>query len=280
MKGANPNTPDRGCKTPLSHCVHNVTALTTLLEAGAKAGHGDHNGYTKLMLLNLQDDDVECAKVLRRFGADINYRSNICALIHVVVQRHRPKTLSWLLEQDVDLEARDYDGMTALLECIGTQHGDTLQLILNKKPDYQALDTYHEGLLHYIARYGSIEDITIFKEKTDLSTLNVDQRSACSLNRFEKSSNGKTAIELAMWRRDHQSDWALDGQMDLDPDPQAYFVAFQSWIESIRATHIAKTVRSAENNAIQRIPMSEESDLGINTLRIPGSYPKEDSACP
>ena len=293
MKGADPNRSDSRGFTPLIYCVNDVSCLTALLEAGADVDHERPLGGTKLMDLVRYEDNVECAELLHRFGANIDYHTKAYALIHIVVERSRPRILSWLLEQDVDIEARSIHGETALLSCICNDlYGDIkilgmLESILHKKPNYQARDNHHEGLLHHLARFGSFKVLKLFHEQVDLSDLEVDQRSTSGLKRFKTSSLGKTAIELAEWRRDYQTEWALDTQMNLDPDPQAYFVAFESFIESIRAAHIAKTgnrTRHDTDALTQNIPPSgdginsgESMDAGYELrLRIPGSFPSND----
>ena len=290
MKGADPNRSDFSGSTPLTHCILDMSCLTTMLEAGADVDHERPLGGTKFMDLVIYEDNVECAELLHRFGANIDYHTKVYALIHVVVERSRPRILSWLLEQEVDIEARSSRGETALLAFISTALGEDserLESILHKKPNCQAMNHYHEGLLHYIARFGKLKTLATFQEQADLSDLEVNQRSTSGLKRYETSSPGKTAIELAEWRRDYQTEWALDSQSNLDPDPQAYFVAFESFIESIRAAHIAKTNHRTRHDTdafTQNIPPSgdginsgESMDAGYELRpRIPGSFPRND----
>ena len=301
MKGADPNIKSCTDETSLLYCANDATCITSLLEAGANVDHADRWGRNKLTRLVIEEDNVECAEVLWRFGTNIDFKiNNFAATIHCVVDRYRPMTLKWLLEKDTNIEACNTDGDTTLLCLLENSKGlwvDTLEILLRKRPDYNALNKFKEGLLHLIARYGSFQYINILTEWLDLSDLNVDYINVCGLKRYEKglkryekSNIGKTAMELAEWRRDHQADWALDSQMDLDVDPQAYFEAFKSWIESIRAAHLAKTDDTSNNNAEASghdIRSSGDENIGStdcteadqqgSRLRIPGSYPKEEN---
>ena len=287
MKGANPNIADRRGQTPLLYCAHDAICITTLLKSGAHVDHVDKLGNTKLMRLFLCGDDTRCVDILRRFGTNINHRTVSESVIHLTVQRSRPRILKWLLERDVNLEVPDSVGDTALLSLLRNSQGeyaDTLEMIVQKNPNYKAMNNLGEGLLHSVARFGSFQYISILTGWSDLSDLDVDQKNTRGLRQFQKNSHGNTAMELAEWRRDYQSDWALDSQMDLDPDPEAYFAAFKSWIESIRAAYIAKMSNSAELHAESsgRYVLSSGDDIDSEAdhrlrLRIPGSYPSEES---
>ena len=166
MRGANPNKADVSGRTPLMHCALDIICLTTLLEAGAHVDHLDHMGLTKLHLLVVEQDNLDCAKVLWRSGANINYQANDRNHVRIVLERNRPHLLNWLLEQGADIEAYDNWGKTILLLHIENSQGrylNMLEILLRKLPNYQTIDDFHEGLPHYIARFGSIRYIGLFQ---------------------------------------------------------------------------------------------------------------------
>ena len=282
MRGADPNKADVAGRTPLIHCALDINCLTTLLEAGAHVDHTNEVGRTKLNLLIRHQDNVDCAKVLWRFGADVNHRTKALeSILHTTVSHYRPHLLSWLLNHEVDVEARNIYGRTPLLYFIDVSGGDgpdMLEILLRKKPDCQTMDALHEGLPHYIARYGSIKYMALFQQLADLSSLVVDGRSIGGFKMYQETRPGLTAMEVAEWRRDHQSDWALECCMDLDTDPLAWFAAFDSWIKWIRAAQLSK-MATGLTETVSEDCVILEGTAGTSQevqLRLPGSYPAED----
>ena len=90
-------------------------------------------------------------------------------------------------------------------------------------------------------------------------------------------------MELAEWRKNHHSDWALECSMKSDPDPLAWFAAFESWIKWVRATHLSKMAANTGTFALGAPVVGEEINLGEGAdtsqevqLRLPGSYPLEE----
>ena len=291
MRGADPNIADVRGKTPLMYCVHDVTCLSILLEAGAHANDKDIRGTSVLMQLIHGGDNVAGAELLRQFGADLNYQKDSISgghtIIHTVLQYTRPQLVNWLLDHDINIEVRNDFGVTPLLEFLDDSQGSSpgvLEIVMKKKPDYQAFDNFHEGLLHYLARFGSRQYITTLQQQADLSGLDVEQKSIGDLERFKRSVRGKTAQQLAEWRRDCQSEWAIDNSMPLDQDPHLWYATFESLIRSIKSSHNG----NAEGTNITGLG-SEASDEGSTTLgeqnamkdhvaipRLPGSFPIDD----
>ena len=87
---------------------------------------------------------------------------------------------------------------------------------------------------------------------------------------FKADSMGSTAMEIAEWRRDHQSEWSMTSMMDLDPDPGAYFAAFKHWIDTLRAASITSAY-GVERNGARTAAKLTENDL---QQRVPGSFPQ------
>ena len=76
-------------------------------------------------------------------------------------------------------------------------------------------------------------------------------------------------MELAAWRRDHQSEWSLETRMNLDGDPQAWSTAFKSWIDGIKATHVEDVVGTTSSK-------QENTETNHKMMqRIPGAFPAQ-----
>ena len=285
-KGANPNTADSRGATPLLHSDNDVQCLTTLLEAGAYVNHSDHAGYTKLEKLVISGDSVDCLEVLWKFGVDLNFRSkHSVEAIFPAVERHRPQTIRWLLEHGANLEVRDALGDTPLLRflsCTSDEWPDILGILLAQEPNYSVLDNWKEGVLHYAARFSSFRYMQVFGQRADLSGLDPDQRSACGFKLWESNRPGKTPIELAIWRRDHQLEWSQECFTPLDPDPQAWFAAFEVWIRSIgTAREMKKGLAQNSNIKECAAAVNDEIDTGVRTstnnqncFLLPGAFPE------
>ena len=289
MKGADPNSADSIGNTPLMYCAYNDRGLTLLLEAGANVNHINRIGLSKLLTLVRDSDDVNYAETLLKWGADLNLGSSLLSpAIHGTVQRYRPHLLTWLLDHDVELEIRDRNGRTPLLRflCCSSHHGgnpDMLEILLKKKPNLLARNDFEEGLLHFLARFSCVQYLRIFQQKSDLSELDSEQRSIRDPNSREKCDPGKTALELAEWRRDHQSEWSLASATPLDPDPQAWFAAFETFLDFVKSAHDAKLANDRGSRAEGSSSMPDsQSNTGESTSvdlqicpRLPGAFPRE-----
>ena len=149
-----------------------------------------------------------------------------------------------------------------------------LEMLLEKKLRYSMMNNFQEGLFHFVARFSSPQFMDLFRRKADLSDLDTEQRSICSVRLWEKSYLGMTPFERAKWRRDHQEEWALECGTSPDRDPAAWFAALTSLIESIKAAQ--------ELKARTRSTMVNKVDAGTNVIkdhymhsRVPGAYPQE-----
>ena len=244
-RGADPNVVDLSGTTPFQHCACNIQCLTLLLEAGANVDHVNHEGLTKFQLC-IRKNEPSCLETLWKWGADINRRVLFGTPILYASQFRVPRSFKWLLDHGVDINVCDGEfGDTpflTLLECScdGDGMAYMLKMLLEKKPNISVINCVEEGVLHYIARFGRVQYMKIFLQMMDLSDLDVERKSICSFQRHEKSHLGKTALELAVWRRDHQSEWSINCATAPDPDPQAWFADFLSFIKTIKTAHDMK----------------------------------------
>ena len=283
VKGGDPNAVDSHGGTPLTHCTNEARCLAALLEAGADVNHADCAGNTKIISLVASEDNLDCIETLWRFGLDLDVRINMGKeVIFAVVERDRPRILRWMLEHGVNLEVRGKLGEFPLLRFLGSSSekcSSMLEMLLEKTPDCSLTDNFGEGVVHYIARSSNLEDIQIIKEKIDLANLDPGQRCLCGFKPWERNDPGATPLELAAWRRDYQHEWSQECFTPLDPDPLAWFEAFESFIEFVKAARDAKrdSIIGADTSTLKdQIDANESPRVDDGTYPIlPGTYPQE-----
>ena len=283
VRGADPNKVDFRGGTPLIHCIHDVHCLTVLLEAGSHVNHVDYSGNTKFNYLVARGDDVDCLETLWRFGLDLNFHAKSSTpIIFSALERDRPRTVRWMLEHGINLKVCNVVGERPLLHFLSITEDsfpNILEMLL-KTLDCLPTNKLREGILHYIARSASFKYMQIFEEQVFLSDLDPEQRSLCGFKLWEHNDPGVTPTELAVWRRDHQQEWSRECATPLDPDPVAWFKAFETFIGSINAARDAR-MREGIMETATTIPNDQadsdkilSSDHGMHP-KLPGTYPQE-----
>ena len=280
LKGADPNAVSLAGRTPLSCCAFIPRCLNLLLKAGADANHLDHAGHSTMTILIRNKDDADCIETLWRWGADLSP-----FVVSTTVERNRPQTLKWLLRHGVDLEQRNSAGDTSILhflECTNDSYPVMLEILLEVRPKCSVVNNFQEGVLHYIARFSSFNYLRLFEQKANLSDFDPQQRSTRGLKVLAECDPGKTPMEIAEWRRDHQLEWSCDCATTPDSDPQAWFAAFEAFIQSIIAAKALENGIGLGPGAEAAVPELSNNPFGDdakmsmdfqNPFRVPGSYP-------
>ena len=287
MKGANPNLPDNKGDTPLLHCANDRHCLTTLLEAGAAVNYRNSKGWTKLLKLIVLTDDVRCTQTLWQFGANLNVlTSKGWTPLHEAVYFGQVQTVEWLLEKQVQLEQSNIYGQTPLLRCLNPSEGPPswmaqgVRMLLECGADYKVKDINKEGILHYVARYGSSAVISLLRQ-VDLSGLEVSARNTCGIDQQDKVPIGMTPMELARYRRDHNNQFALINVEPLDENPKGWYSAYESFIDSLTANesieHLSEFWDPLENSDGRILNASDssrnENGMGLDkNIRVQEEY--------
>ncbi|KAL9117433.1 MAG: hypothetical protein Q9187_006032 [Circinaria calcarea] len=239
MKGADPNAADFEGKTPLLWCANDVKCLNALLEAGAFVDTVDSRGTLKLLKIIFGVDDTVYLEILWAYKADLNHQGyHKFTALHMAANLNRVDTTEWLIQKGASIDVCNLYGQTPLLRAIDQNSCATLKVLLDKGADYRIKDMNREGVLHTLARYGDLSTIFILRQAS-LSCLDIDERSLCGLSIYEKSPYGKTAMDLAEWRRDHNTEWSMTCSDISESDPGKWFKAFVDLVDSIRATDVA-----------------------------------------
>ena len=295
MKGANPNAPDFKGKTPLLRCTNDVKCLEALLEAGAFVDSVDFKGTPTLSMIIFGVDDTLSLEILWRYKANLNRQGSYkFTALHYAANFDRVNTAEWLIQKGACLEVCTIFGQTPLLRAIDGRSYGSLKVLLDNGADYRIKDMNREGLLHTVARYGDLRIVSILRQ-AGLSCLDIDEIGLCGLNIYEKSPHGKTAMDLAEWRRDHNSEWFMVCSAPPDADPGEWFKAFVDLVDSIRATDVADRfgdfwtsldLNDNHNDPLDDTARSTNGERARKRLDVipgqgvgrtlPGSYPSQD----
>ena len=243
IRGADPNIPDNQGSTPIFYCAPKVELLRCLLNAGANVNHINRSGCTHLQdLLMSSTIKTDLIEELWNHGANLNLHERYegWTLLHAGIAYDIPWVVLWLLQKGVDIEALSYKGATPLLLAIWQYSSPLIILrLFEMSANHKIFDRDGDSLLHYVARYGGFEVMSIL-QKAGLSGINIQQRSTCDYNGYEPCFPGLTAVDIAEQRRIKNAQWALDNFREPDPDPEAWFAAFQALVNSIQAADIAE----------------------------------------
>ena len=276
-KGADPDLADNRGYTPLFYCVPKAEVLRSLLHAGANVNHISRDGRTSLYELLRVSDNIDVLETLWTYGADLDHRERSFGWtpLHVAISYNRVQSIRWLLQKNVDIDVQDNKGMTPLMYAVWGTIYFIIEWLLDKSANCQLIDIHGESLLHYLARFGSIEAVLVLQQ-AGLSGLDIQQNSNKGYYRYKPCPDPQTALNIAQQRRDKNAEWALENLEPRDSDPQAWFSAFQALIDSIQASDVAEHCgdfwRGLDNaNTIQPITETVESDQD-DLPRLPGAY--------
>ena len=196
------------------------------------------------------------------FGVDIKSRdlSGFNAL-HCVIKRDTESGLdvaNWLLDNDADTRTQDILSRTPVMLALVLGRNQFLELLLARGADYTLPMQHSRNVLHAAAGRGNLESLCVLQQAgIALQLPNAEDTYGCS------------PMEIAQWRRDHNTEWS-DGLFRApDENPQKFFDAFEALLHSVEQRSAAMDWTTS-SDPVSAIDAEEEADR-----HLPGSFPDD-----
>ena len=289
LKGADPNTGNNEGMTPLRHAINfnRPVCVELLLESGADVKRKDFYGITSFYRAVLNLCEISILNKMYAYGADVDIRGdeNKTPLISVVTllctdesKARRLAVMEWLLKRGAYLNAADIRGSTAISHAMVHRQYQAIEILFRygANSTVQTADIHKLTTFHVAALYGDIKCLQIMQKAKP-----------SSIHLLAKDLIGKTALELAKWRRDNNTVWSRWCNYDADPDPATWYEIFKALYLSIFALQNGATEGEVEQewgeNWDEWIEDDQEQDTpdengeddseGEITEYIPGAFP-------
>ena len=177
--GADPRLQDYISWTPLHYAVlQGIEFSRLLLHYNADPQICDDDGWTPFHIA-AQYGRADVMEVLSKAARDvIKRRSNDGSTpLHFAIEE---ASVEWLLTQDININAMDQSGKTALMTAARLGSDKVVGLLLSHKADPQLRDNSGKTALHHAAKKGSVPVAQKLLEKDNslLNYINNKQRSA------------------------------------------------------------------------------------------------------
>lgn len=152
-----------------------------LIEKGLNVNAEDKDGWTPLMMLALEDDDVsESVKLLLDAGADVNHMSTNGYTPIMLV--HNPNVASLLIERGADIHAND-KGYNALFAAVYHDKLEIVKMLVEKGLDPNATTEWGEPPLMFA---GSVEVAEYLMEHGAVIRNNTQDNKAFMTSYFDR----------------------------------------------------------------------------------------------
>jgi ankyrin repeat protein len=137
-----------------------VEAIEILLRAGADLEARNEVGMTALQLAVKAHNPKEILDLLVKAGANLNTRDcgGKTPLMNAARARQGPKAVKYLInmaENDLDLQATDEDGCTALHHAIETENFTAAKLLIKAGLNPLQADFFGDSSIHEVVRVGN-----------------------------------------------------------------------------------------------------------------------------
>lgn len=217
--GADPNKQNKIGYTPL-HCAVRIDTATSeiLLNAKADPKIVDLAGYTPLH--GIRENNACFIKRIVELGADINrINEQDATALHYACAEQRVKVVQELLACGADINILDKYGRNEVFTAIYLNCHQILSILIsNPSVQLSVTDSCGWDIPMFAAAYGDIQTLEILRDEWPAG---ID---------FGRRGEGNKPLELAQYRRDENEDWSHNFSMPPDPDPLAWFDAFEDMV--------------------------------------------------
>jgi hypothetical protein len=119
-------------------------------------------GHTPLILACYRGQP-EATKLLINLGVNINYACDLGTALHAAVYREDFVITEILLKNNIDINAVDSDGITALIMAVNGSSPKMVELLLKYNPDRSIVDAKGETAFVHAMERGNEEIIQLLK---------------------------------------------------------------------------------------------------------------------
>jgi ankyrin repeat protein len=136
-KGAKINATNKAGETTLMWCMHDKNKIALLLKYGADVNAAATSGNTPLLIGCIGNDKYETVKMLLDGGADVSANNKKETALMRAAMFGDTATISLLVNRGIDVNARNSEGETALVQAIKNSNRQVaIQLLeLGANPD-------------------------------------------------------------------------------------------------------------------------------------------------
>lgn len=304
---------DRLGITALGYAVKlgDAEIVEALLLKGADPSCEDHEGWTSLCHA-VALDRLHIVRILLAAGADPHQlaANGKTLLAQAVISLTGTSMMDCLYECGVDINARDMDGKTPLINLVIVAHEgsdnhifvQTLLWLVDRGADINAQDSTGESALSIALTSNSHSILALLLELgADHMVVNItgetllhsaaiygDIKSLLilrvarlkSLNIVARSNNNKMAIHYAQLRTLDPDEWSYRHFTNPEPDPDEWYQDFKGLSMSIAVLQANATARtSGEHRDSQQFEEQldendqESSESDSDEHRVPGAFP-------
>ena len=225
-RGADPKRPDHSLKTPLhwSAAAQSDTCMLLLLHRGAEVNTKDGSGQTALNYVAMKEKDAIFLKTLIKHDADVETQDDEgWRPIHWAAHKDKPAFVNVLLDHKADSSATDILGRNPLQLAILRNCHQAMQVLVDRNACGGSGKTaLGSTILHSAADNADIEALQIM-QFANLGNVPI----------MDENLDGFTAQRIAMNRRDNNREWANSSCQTSDPDPLAWYQAFEGFMDSV-----------------------------------------------
>ena len=197
--GADPNIlPWPESSSPLQEATNSGNHVITklLFEAGTKMENPPFDGYTALHGIAFRHDSRKIAKLLHRYGADINAQAKWGeTALMLALAMGNTGVAAYLIEQKARVNQLQNEGANALFYAVRGQNLQGVRLLFHHNVDHNARSSVFGTVLHFAARYASLEMLEVLYEAR-LVWKNTSDR-----------HEGLTPLQIAQQRTNVPTEW-------------------------------------------------------------------------